>query len=70
MNIPLKLAIWERGPQWRVAMEAGLSPVRLSQIVQRHVTPRPEEVQRLAEVLGVAPDLIAPQPATVEAVAS
>lgn len=53
MNRPLKLAIFEKGiPAYKVAIQAGLHPCRLSQIANEIVNPSSKERTILAQVLG------------------
>lgn len=40
--------------QYDLAERAGMTPGRLSMIENRRLKPRPEEQQRIAEVLGVS----------------
>jgi transcriptional regulator with XRE-family HTH domain len=62
MLSPIKRFRLEQGrPQFQVAAACGLHPARLSLIETGRVQARPDELQRLADVLGVSVASIAPQ---------
>lgn len=53
----LKRALIDAGiPQYRVAQRAGLTETRLSRLATGRATPTEDELQRLADVLGVSTD--------------
>jgi len=54
MNLALKMAlISSKLPAYRVAADCGISESRLSRIATGRLEPTPEELERLARVLGV-----------------
>jgi hypothetical protein len=54
MNTKLKLALLQAGrPEWRVAIEAKLSPTKLSRIVSGQRLASDEERKAIARVLGL-----------------
>jgi hypothetical protein len=53
LNIALKIALLTSGRhQYLVAVDAQLSPTRLSEIVRGRHLPTPDEARRVAAVLG------------------
>jgi transcriptional regulator with XRE-family HTH domain len=63
-NIALKTAILQsKQTQRRVARRTRIDETRLSRIVRGQVVPFPREKRALARVLGVAIDVLFPEPA-------
>lgn len=55
MIVPLKLQILTRGTrQYRMAVELGWDPTKLSRIIQQRVEPSPQEKKAIAQYLEVA----------------
>lgn len=55
MNRELKMAlVLDERPAWRIAIEAGISPTKLSRIVAGLREARPEERAALARVLNAS----------------
>lgn len=55
MNRELKMAlVLDKRPAWRIAIEAGISPTKLSRIVAGLREARPEERTALARVLNTS----------------
>jgi transcriptional regulator with XRE-family HTH domain len=62
MLSPIKRVRLEQGrQQFQVAAACGLHPARLSLIETGRARPRPDELQRLADVLGVSVTALSPQ---------
>ncbi|MRG96522.1 helix-turn-helix domain-containing protein [Polyangium spumosum] len=59
MATALKRVLVETGiPQYQVAQRAGLTETRLSRLATGRATPTEDELQRLAEALGVDTDCL------------
>jgi len=63
MNLPLKVALVERGtPAYRTAMAIGIHPNKLSKFISGIQDPTKEEKERLANILNRAVDELFPEP--------
>ena len=60
MLTPIRRLRQERDiPQWVLAERTGIRAPRLSMIELKRVVPRPDELIRIAQVLGVPADVVA-----------
>jgi transcriptional regulator with XRE-family HTH domain len=60
MLTPIRRVRLELGKQqYRIAQQSGLHPSRLSLIETARVQPRPDELQAIANALGVSTELLA-----------
>ena len=61
MGTPFQHALVDHpGTQWKLGQDAGISEVRMSKLARGRVTPRPEEIAKLAALMKRDPQDLFP----------